>query len=92
MDPTRDRTAEDIRVAEIRLDIEMARTRIAETIDALEYKADVSARLADALSATASSITARVMQRIPSPSRASRDASDEDTVETPLLEPFPDGA
>ena len=92
MDPTRDGTAEDIRVAEIRLDIEMARTRIAETIDALEYKADVPSRLADALSATASTVTSRVLQRIPSPSRDTGAARDEATLEAPLPEPFPDGA
>jgi Protein of unknown function (DUF3618) len=72
MDPTRDGTAHDDRVAEIRSDIELARTRIVETIDALEYKADVPARLADVLSTTASSITARILQRIPSPSRTSK--------------------
>ena len=66
MDPTPDGTAEDIRVAEIRLDIELARQRIVDTVDALEYKADVPARIADVLSVTASNITASILQRIPS--------------------------
>ena len=65
MDPTPDRPAEDSRVDEIRLEIELAKIRIVETIDALEHKADVPARLADALSATASNVTARVLQRMP---------------------------
>jgi uncharacterized membrane protein len=65
MDATRDGTAARDRVAEIRLEIEAARERIVETIDALEYKADVPSRLADGLSATASSVTARLLDRIP---------------------------
>ena len=39
MDPTPDRPAEDSRVDEIRLEIELAKIRIVETIDALEHKA-----------------------------------------------------
>ncbi len=58
MDPSQDRRAEDHGVAEIRREIEGIRLRIAETIDALEYKADVGSRLGDKLSATASSVTA----------------------------------
>lgn len=75
MDAAQDRTAEDVRVAEIRLEIERTRSRIVETIDALEYKADVPARLADVLSATASNVTARVLQRIPTSSRAFEEES-----------------
>lgn len=92
MDPTREGTTEDSRVADIRLDIELARMRIAETIDALAYKADVPARLADVLSTTASTITARVLQRIPSPSRTSIEAKEDAVVRTPVSEPFPDGS
>lgn len=69
MDPRQDGRAEDLRVTEIRREIEALRLRIAETIDALEYKADVGARLGDKLSATASNVTSRVRQRMPSPSR-----------------------
>jgi len=76
MDATRDRTAEDIRVAEIRLEIEILRLRIVETIDALEYKADVPARLADVLSATASNVAARVSQRFPSSSRVPKEGKE----------------
>lgn len=83
MDPTPDGTAQDIRIAQIRLDAELARTRIAETIDALAYKADVPARLGDVLSTTASNITARVLRRIPSPSRTSMEAKGESGVDRP---------
>jgi uncharacterized membrane protein len=65
MDPTRDGTVADERVAEIRLEIDAARKRVVDVIDALEYKADVPARLADGLSATASNVTARLLERIP---------------------------
>jgi uncharacterized membrane protein len=65
MDPTRDGTITDQRVAEIRLEIDAARRRVVDVIDALEYKADVPARLADGLSATASNVTARLLERIP---------------------------
>jgi hypothetical protein len=82
VDAAQDRTAEDVRVAEIRLEIERTRSRIVETIDALEYKADVPARLADVLSATASNVTARVLQRIPTSSRA----SDEEAAEHAALQ------
>lgn len=58
-------TVEDPRIAEIRRDIERARLRVAETIDALEYKADLSARLGDVLSTAASSVATRVLQRSP---------------------------
>ena len=59
MDAAEDRSTEDLRVAEIRGEIVAIRLRIAEAIDALEYKADVPARLADVLSATASTVTSR---------------------------------
>ena len=65
MDPTRDGAAARERVAEIRLEIDAARRRVVDVIDALEYKADVPARLADGLSATASNVTARLLERIP---------------------------
>jgi len=91
MDPRREGTAEDRRVAQIRLDIELARMRIAETVDALAYKADVPARIADVLSTTASTIAARVLQRIPSSPRSSSDATKDAVVATPLTEPLPDG-
>lgn len=51
---------------EIRREIEVLRLRIAETIDALGYKADVGSRLKDKVSATSSSVAARVRQRMPS--------------------------
>ena len=43
-----------------------ARARLVRTIDALEYKADIPARLADGLSATAAGIVTRVLGRSPS--------------------------
>ena len=54
MDATRDGTAEDTRVAQIRSDIVAARARVVQTLDALEYKAGVPARLADVLGSAAS--------------------------------------
>ena len=70
MDPTADGRPEpdDVRIARIRLDIELTRARIVENIDALEYKADIPARIADVLSATASNVTARILQAF-SPTR-----------------------
>jgi hypothetical protein len=68
VDPVENGRAEDPRVDEIRRDIGRARTRIAETVDALEYKADVPARLGDVLSAATSSVATRIMQRMPLPS------------------------
>lgn len=73
MDAAEDRRTEDLRVAEIRGEIVAIRLRIAEAIDALEYKADVPARLADVLSATASTVTSRVLERAPSIGRRSPD-------------------
>src|SRR5688500_5273468 len=72
MDPQHDGTAEDLRVTEIRREIEILRLRIAETIDALEYKADVGSRFKDKVSATSSSVAARVRQRMPSRNAAER--------------------
>jgi Protein of unknown function (DUF3618) len=66
MDASQDRTAESLRVAEIRREIEAIRLRIASTIDALEYKADVPSRLGEAVSSTASSVTAKVKERVAS--------------------------
>ena len=71
MDPSQDRRAEDRGVAEIRREIESIRLRVAETIDALEYKADVGSRLGEKLSATASSVSATVRKRAPWGSRSS---------------------
>lgn len=88
MDTTPDGTAEDLRVAEIRLDIELARKRIVDTVDALEYKADVPARIADVLSVTASSITTSILQRIPSRA-SSREQEAADTDETAAVRTSP---
>ena len=60
-------TLKPSRIAQIRSDIVAARARVVETIDALEYKADVPARLADVLCSTASGIAARVLGRDSSP-------------------------
>jgi hypothetical protein len=68
VDPTADGTTEDARLREIRGEIDAARSRIAEGIDALTYKADVPSRLGDMLASMASSVTARVLERLPTPS------------------------
>ncbi len=64
MDAPQDGTAQERRVAEIRREIEAIRLRIAETVDALEYKADVPSRLKEKVSATASNVTARVRRSV----------------------------
>ena len=69
MDPNKDRRAEDIRIDEIRREIETTRSRVAETIDALRYKADLPARLGDVLSALAEGAAAQVAQRLVSSSQ-----------------------
>ena len=53
-------------LARIRVDVELAKARIVETIDALGYKVDVPTRIGDMLSATASNVTARNLQALPS--------------------------
>jgi Protein of unknown function (DUF3618) len=64
VDPNKDRRAEDIRIDEIRREIETTRSRVAETIDALRYKADLPARLGDVLTALAEGAAAQVAQRL----------------------------
>ena len=66
MDPSTDGRTEDIRLAEIRGEILATRSRLAETIDALRYKADLPARLGDVLAAVAEGAAAQVAQRLAS--------------------------
>lgn len=61
-----DRTPPVDRVAEIRSEVEAARARIAGTLDALRYKADVPARLGDSLGDAAATFTAHVLDRLTS--------------------------
>jgi hypothetical protein len=49
MDSSRSRTSPIDRVAEIRAEIVSARTRMAETLEALRFKADLPARLGDSV-------------------------------------------
>lgn len=96
MDASEDGRAEDLRVAEIRGEIEAVRLRIAETIDALEYKADVPARLGGVLSSTAGAVTTRVLQHVPTiprsaPAPAPADVPDAlDVSELPEVSELPD--
>ena len=69
MDPNTDRRTEELRVDEIRREIESTRSRVAETIDALRYKADLPARLGELLAAAAEGTAAHVMLRLAPPSR-----------------------
>lgn len=85
MDASQDRTAEDLRVAEIRREIEAIRLRIASTIDALEYKADVPSRVSEAVSSTASSVTAKVKERLAAARAARQEPSDDDVTERRIL-------
>jgi hypothetical protein len=73
MDAREDGRAEDLRVAEIRAEIEVVRLRIAETFDALGYKADVPARLGDVMNSTAATVMARVLQHVPTIPRKAPD-------------------
>jgi hypothetical protein len=65
-------------VIRIRAEIDAARTRLAETLDALAYKADVPARLGDTLAATAAGVTARVLDRLPASDDPGTDGSGTD--------------
>jgi hypothetical protein len=78
VDPGTDGRTEDIRLDEIRGEILATRSRVAETIDALRYKADLPARLGDVLAAVAEGAAAQVAQRLAS---ASQLPGDEDTGE-----------
>ena len=83
MDTPQDGTAEDVRVGEVRKDNAAARRRIAESIDALEYKADVPARIGDALASAASSVTSRILDRLPSSVRSGSDRVELTDAEEP---------
>ena len=66
MDASRDRTTPVDRVAEIRSEIEAARTRIAGTLQALRFKIDLPARLGESVGNAASTFTAHVFERVAS--------------------------
>jgi hypothetical protein len=63
---SRDRTSPVDRVVEIRADIEAARNRIAGTLEALRFKADLPARLGDSVGNAALSFTEHVLDRVTS--------------------------
>jgi Protein of unknown function (DUF3618) len=64
MDSSRSRTPPVDRVAEIRADIASARTRMAETLEALRFKADLPARLGDSVGNAALIFTEHVFDRV----------------------------
>ena len=64
MDASGDRTHAFDRVAEIRAEIEAARSRIARTLEALRFKADLPARLGDSVGNAASTFTSHVIDRV----------------------------
>ena len=66
MGSSRSRTLTADRVAEIRADIVSARTRMAETLEALRYKADLPARLGDSVGNAALIFTEHVFDRVTS--------------------------
>ena len=66
MDSSRSGTPPIDRVAEIRADIAAARTRMAETLEALRYKADLPARLGDSVGNAALIFTEHVFDRMTS--------------------------
>jgi uncharacterized protein DUF3618 len=84
VDPTGDRPAPVDRVAEVRAEIEAARARVAGTLDALRFKADMPARLGDSVGTAASTFTAHLIDRLTS------SESDESTPEEAILTPAPD--
>jgi Protein of unknown function (DUF3618) len=78
---SRGRTSPVDRVAEIRADIEAARTRIAGTLEALRFKADLPARLGDSVGNAALSFTEHVLDRVTSPEDG--EPKEQDPVTTP---------
>ena len=66
MDSSRSRTPPIDRVAEIRAEIVSARTRMAETLEALRFKADLPARLGDSVGNAALIFTEHVFDRMTS--------------------------
>jgi hypothetical protein len=66
MDSSRSRTPPVDRVAEIRADISSVRTRMAETLEALRFKADLPARLGDSVGNAALIFTEHVFDRVTS--------------------------
>ena len=66
MDPSRSRTPPIDRVAEIRAEIASARARMAETLEALRFKADLPARLGDSVGNAALIFTQHVFDRVTS--------------------------
>ena len=84
MDPSGDRTAPVDRVAQIRAEIEAARGRVAGTLDALRFKADVPARLGDSVGTAASTFTEHLIDRLTS------SKSDGSTPEGSTTSPAPD--
>lgn len=66
MDPSRSRTPPVDRIAEIRADIASARIRMAETLEALRFKADLPARLGDSVGNAAVIFTEHVFDRVTS--------------------------
>jgi hypothetical protein len=78
VDPNKDRRTEDVRIDEIRREIETTRSRVAETIDALRYKADLPARLGDVLAALAEGAATQVAQRLVGTSQLPGDEDAED--------------
>jgi hypothetical protein len=70
------------RVVEIRADLDAARRRIAVTLEALRYKADMPARLGDLLGTMASEFMAHVIDR--ATPAMSNEATPEDGMTVPM--------
>jgi hypothetical protein len=83
MDPSRSGTPSTDRVAEIRADIESARTRMAETLGALRFKADLPARLGDSAGRAALTFTEHVIERV---MPAEDETAEQDLGSTPAIE------
>jgi Protein of unknown function (DUF3618) len=85
MDSSRSRTPPADRVAEIRADIVSARTRMAETLEALRFKADLPARLGDSVGNAAMIFTEHVFDRVTS--AREDEAREDEATEQHLVPP-----
>lgn len=80
MDTSGDRSRAFDRVAEIRAEIEAARARIAETLEALRFKADLPARLGDSVGNAASTFASHVIDRVTSAQHDETNSEDATTI------------
>ena len=81
MDTSRGGTPAVLGVAEVRADIDAARTRVAATLEALRFKADLPARLGDSVGNAVVTFTEHVFDRL---TAQDGEAIDRDRVTVPV--------